>query len=151
MNTLYITQSWIYTCRQSNPHSRKAQAHRPSCSHEVHLKAQDSQQGASGSIPHHTLSTSNTSPPECPTGSSERSSTSPYSPIPISSSCKFGHALHSSYHNVLMSSMLDSYDVMQTPDSIVMVMEYLEGELFDYIVKRGRVSLFSSFRISTAS
>lgn len=29
---------------------------------------------------------------------------------------------------------------MQTPDSIVMVMEYLEGELFDYIVKRGRVS-----------
>lgn len=31
------------------------------------------------------------------------------------------------------------YDVIQTSDYIVMVMEYLEGELFDYIVKRGRV------------
>ena len=31
------------------------------------------------------------------------------------------------------------YDVVQTSDYIVMVMEYLEGELFDYIVKRGRV------------
>jgi serine/threonine protein kinase len=50
-----------------------------------------------------------------------------------------------------LSAAAYSYDVMQTPDSIVMVMEYLEGELFDYIVKRGRVSLFSSFRISTAS
>ena len=28
---------------------------------------------------------------------------------------------------------------MQTPDYIVMVIEYLEGELFDYIVKRGRM------------
>ena len=34
------------------------------------------------------------------------------------------------------------YDVMQTPEYIVMVIEYLEGELFDYIVKRGRVRLF---------
>ena len=31
------------------------------------------------------------------------------------------------------------YDVIQTSDYIIMVMEYLEGELFDYIVKRGRV------------
>ena len=34
------------------------------------------------------------------------------------------------------------YDVIQTSDYIVMVMEYLEGELFDYIVKRGRVGLW---------
>ncbi|KAK9893270.1 Pkinase-domain-containing protein [Cystobasidium minutum MCA 4210] len=31
------------------------------------------------------------------------------------------------------------YDVLQTPEYIVMVIEYLEGELFDYIVKRGRM------------
>jgi carbon catabolite-derepressing protein kinase len=31
------------------------------------------------------------------------------------------------------------YDVTQTPESIVMVIEYLKGELFDYIVKTGRV------------
>lgn len=34
-----------------------------------------------------------------------------------------------------------------------MVMEYLEGELFDYIVKRGRVSVFAgwpAFRSATA-
>jgi serine/threonine protein kinase len=31
------------------------------------------------------------------------------------------------------------YDVTQTTDSIVMVIEYLKGELFDYIVKTGRV------------
>lgn len=37
-----------------------------------------------------------------------------------------------------------SYDVLQTPEYIVMVIEYLEGELFDYIVKRGRVSTASN-------
>lgn len=31
------------------------------------------------------------------------------------------------------------YDVIQTSEAIVMVIEYLKGELFDYIVKTGRV------------
>lgn len=40
------------------------------------------------------------------------------------------------------------YEVLQTPDYIVMVMEYLEGELFEYIVKKGRVSVMTRFLTS---
>lgn len=32
-----------------------------------------------------------------------------------------------------------SYDVISSPSDIVMVIEYLSGELFDYIVKRGKM------------
>lgn len=35
--------------------------------------------------------------------------------------------------------MRDSYEVISTNDSIVMSIEYLTGELFDYIVKTGKV------------
>jgi carbon catabolite-derepressing protein kinase len=31
------------------------------------------------------------------------------------------------------------YDVVDTPSDIVMVIEYLSGELFDYIVRRGKM------------
>lgn len=31
------------------------------------------------------------------------------------------------------------YDVISSPSDIVMVIEYLSGELFDYIVKRGKM------------
>lgn len=35
--------------------------------------------------------------------------------------------------------ILCSYDVIAAPSDIVMVIEYLSGELFDYIVKRGKM------------
>jgi len=41
--------------------------------------------------------------------------------------------------------MISRYDVTQTQESIVMVIEYLKGELFDYIVKTGRVRLSLNF------
>lgn len=36
-------------------------------------------------------------------------------------------------------SRAHSYEVLQTNESIVMVLEYLDTELFDYIVKTGKV------------
>lgn len=32
-----------------------------------------------------------------------------------------------------------SYDVIDAPSDIVMVIEYLSGELFEYIVRRGKM------------
>jgi carbon catabolite-derepressing protein kinase len=35
--------------------------------------------------------------------------------------------------------VLTRYDVIAAPNDIVMVIEYLSGELFDYIVRRGKM------------
>jgi carbon catabolite-derepressing protein kinase len=39
-----------------------------------------------------------------------------------------------------------SYEVLQTQESIVMVIEYLSGELFEYIVNTGRVRVLDPAR-----
>ena len=43
------------------------------------------------------------------------------------------------------------YEVIHTPTDIFMVLEYVSaGELFDYIVQKGRVSIFSRFSFHTS-
>lgn len=50
---------------------------------------------------------------------------------------------------VCWGDSLDRYEVIDTPSDIFVVMEYVSGgELFDFIVSRGRVRLFENSVLS---
>jgi serine/threonine protein kinase len=53
-------------------------------------------------------------------------------------------ACHTILYSANLSVLLCSYQVISTPTDIFMIMEYVSGgELFDYIVKHGKVCIHS--------